>query len=106
MNIHLEGNILELQERWVRKIELRKGNNSVFQARGYKKNMLMSAKNVSLSSNLIKQLKSFDLRGQPSLSDENSESCCTFCTTISSTISFKKDQIGVLNKEVLGPSYH
>ena len=37
VNIHLEGNILELQERWVRKIELRKGNNSVFQARGEKR---------------------------------------------------------------------
>ena len=37
VNIHLEGNILELQERWVKKIELRKGNNSVFQARGEKR---------------------------------------------------------------------
>ena len=37
VNIHLEGNILELQERWVRRKELQKGNNSVFQARGEKR---------------------------------------------------------------------
>ena len=65
----------------------------------------VSKKIVSLSSNLIKQLKSFDLRGIPSLSDKNSGGCCTFSTTISFTISLKKDQIEVLIKGVLGPIY-
>ena len=37
VNIHLEGNILELQERWVRRKELQRGNNSLFQARGEKR---------------------------------------------------------------------